>query len=251
MTTEFKFFAHSLPNEKSYINFEFTERQEHSLSCRLVDYNITATMPLQFLTRRKKIKSINKMAPLNKPMIGWVEEVTSTDIILSIAYLEPESEHYQKFQEENANNKFLHNVFKRYSKKFNKDLVELWEKYIHPLDLERVEDNKLNLYDYFLTKYKDKNWGDLSTYLLEQIETKKASELLTTNFKLVSIEGIDKVKELFNDLLNNSNLDVYLDNCPNYQLVSKETDVNKEEHENFMKLLNQKINDNNLSIFVS
>lgn len=251
MTTEFKFFAHSLPNEKSYINFEFTERQEHSLSCRLIDYNIRATMPLQFLTRKKKIKSINKMAPLNKPMIGWVEEVTSTDIIVSVAYLEPDSDHYKKFQEDSSNNKFLHNVFKRYSKKFNNDLVELWEKYIHPLDLERVQEGNQNLYDYFLTKYKEENWGDLTTFIIDQIETKKSNELLKTKFKLVSIEGIDKVKELFNDLLNDFNLDIYLDNCPNYELVSKDSNIKKEDHDNFMKLLNQKVTDNNLAIYVS
>ena len=45
--------------------------------------------------------------------------------------------------------------------------------------------------------------------------------------------------------------DIYLDNCPNYELVSKDSSIKKEDHDNFMKLLNQKVTDNNLAIYVS
>jgi len=248
MTEEFRLFAHELPKEKSFVNFEFTERQEHSLSCKLIDYNMRASMPLQCLTRKKKLRSLNKMTPLNKPMIGWVEEVTLSDIIISIAYIEVESEPYLKFKENSTNNNFLKSLFLRYCTKHNKNMIQLWNDLIHPLDLERISTNELSLYDYVLTKYTNKNWGELELFITEQVQSKKSADLLRTKFKLVSVNGVDYVKDLISTTLTELklDLDVFLDHCPNYTLISKKSSVTNEDHTLFLNNLKK-----NESIFVS
>ena len=254
MSTEFRLYAHNLPTEKSYVNFEFTERQEHSLACRLIDYNINASMPLKFLTRKKKIKSFNKMTPLNKPMIGWVEEINNDDILISIAYVEYESESYLNFKEESNNNKVLKNIFKRYCYKNNQNLVNIWNKYIHPLDLTRVENSELSLYEYFCENYLDLEMDSmLVEFVKEELLNKDSEKLETSNFKLVSITGIDKVKSLLNDTLKEMDLDcdIYLDQCPEYYIKSRNIKIKKEEHQLFFSNLDSNIKKNNLQIFLS
>lgn len=254
MTTSFKLYAHQLPEGKFYVNFEFTERQEHSLICRLIDYDLSASMPFQYLTRKKKIKSLNKMTPLNKPMIGTVEEINDDDIIISIAYIEPESESYLKFKEETLNNNFLRSLFVRYSRKNGINEEELWKKYIYPLDIKRAEQSEQYLYEYFLENYQDLEMSlELKSFLAEQFLSKEKDSLDRTNFKMVSVCGVYAMKQLLEKTLTKMsiNCDIFLDNCPNFVITSRDSKTKKEVHKLFLTKVEEEIKSNGLQIYLS
>jgi hypothetical protein len=254
MSTSFKLYAHPLPERKSYVNFEFTERQEHSLICRLIDYDLSASMPFQYLTRKKRIKSLNKMTPLNKPMIGTIEEINDDDIIISIAYIEPESESYLKFKEETMNNNFLRRLFVRYSRKNGIDEDELWKEYIYPLDIKRLEESDQYLYEYIFKNYQDLEMNpELKSFLAEQFLSKEKDSLDKTNFKMVSVCGVYPMKQLLEKTLTemNINCDIFLDNCPNFVISSRDSKTKKEDHKLFLTKVDEELKSNELQIYLS
>ena len=55
--TEFRMFKRDYPFEKDLVNFTFTKKDDNMLYCKLLDYNISASMPFHNATRKKKIKS--------------------------------------------------------------------------------------------------------------------------------------------------------------------------------------------------
>lgn len=254
MSNNFKLYAHKLPNEKMYINFEFIERQEHSLICRLIDYDIVCSMPLQYLTRKKKIKSLNKMTPLNKPMIGSIEKVNDDDITISIAYIEHDSESYLKFKEESINNNFLKNQFVRYSKKNKINSQELWNKYIHSLDIQRVEESELSLYEYFIENFQDmKIELPLKEFISEQLLSKEKEKLDKTSFKMVSTDGVLAIKKLLGNTLEEMklNCDIHMDGCPDFIISSRDKVTKKDQHTTFLVKIKKKIDSEQLNIYLT
>ena len=144
--TEFKLFQKDFPNDKEYVNFIFTQRDDNMLYCFLTDYNLNASMPLHNATRKKKVKSWNKITPLNKKFIGIVEDNTPSNIIISIAFIDKESDSYKSFEKDSIMNNSLKNMFIKYSHKFNQNMKELWETYIYPLDIKKNPSDKLFKY---------------------------------------------------------------------------------------------------------
>ena len=113
---DIRLYGHYLPNEKDLVNFIFTSRDKDILNCYLVDYNLPAVMPHRFATLKKKVKGWNKIAPLNKPLVGTVEEVGTDNpptIIISIAYINKEDSDYIDFTKKTNNNNSLLSIFKK------------------------------------------------------------------------------------------------------------------------------------------
>ena len=121
------------PVEKTLVNFIFTEHGKNCLNCILIDYGLDAIMPFQLATLKKSIKNINTLAPLNKPMIGTIEEIDST-ITISIAYIDKESSDYKEFEKNNILMKNIISCIKKqvYANKFI--LEDFWAATIYPLD---------------------------------------------------------------------------------------------------------------------
>uniref|UniRef100_A0A6C0J334 S1 motif domain-containing protein n=1 Tax=viral metagenome TaxID=1070528 RepID=A0A6C0J334_9ZZZZ len=251
MEEQLKFYETNSPTLKSHVNFIFTERSANFFSCYLIDFNINAIMPVQMLTKRKKIRSINKLTPLNKPMIGIIEDISDTDISISTAYIDEEDEKYIAFKENNQKNIVLKGIFKRYSYKNTKKINELWESIIYPLFNElKSSECEDSLYDYFVSQYETlKIDSDLKDFIKENIiiNIKKDFE---NNFKLVSIDGIETTKKLLEDSLKEYqkevNCDINLDYTPKYTLLSVQ-----EDNSVFFKILNNKITTQNLQVFVA
>lgn len=222
-----KIYAHNLPKVNSYVNFIFTSRDENLLHCLLLDYNVKAIMPLNLLTTKRKIRSMNKLAPLDKPLIGLVDNIDNNVITLSIAYNDPDSEEYKLFIDNNMYIYQLRKKIMQYSHTHNISIDEILETYIYPLDQERINvDSTYNLYMYIINNI-DKIYDEtFKNYLIEchkefiSTET-KAYE---TKFKFISTGGIEHTKNIFKTLLNKyDGLNVNIISTPEYKIYSKDT----------------------------
>ena len=144
MSTINNIYGNYLPKVNTYVNFIFTDRNEHTLTCLLTDYDINAIMPLSLITTKKKIRSINKLTPLNKPLIGFIDNIDQDIITLSLAYNDIESESYKKLLDDNIYLFQLRKKINQYCHINNIQLYIILEKYIYPLDKERIENNSIN-----------------------------------------------------------------------------------------------------------
>lgn len=243
MTTihEFKFYSLTNPNEKSLVNFIFTKRIDNCFECFLTDYNKKAIMPFHMATQKSnmKNKNINTLAPLNKPLVGTVEEINDDTITISMAFIDKESLEYKLFLEETSKNKVLASNIKKYTTKNNINYIDYWERIIYPIDRMRMENNEFNLFDFILNNI------DIIDNLDKSILDSLQSMNLKTNmpniqFKLVSTKGIINTKKMIELALNMSNttdiLQVNVESAPNYYVSSKET-IDYTHHNKFLKAL--------------
>jgi len=222
MTTihEFKFYSLTTPNEKSLVNFIFTNRKENCFECYLTDYNKKAIMPFHLATLKSNLKNknINTLAPLNKPLIGTVEEIVDDTIIVSMAFIDKESMEYKLFLDETSKNKIIAINVKKHTTKNNINYIEYWEKYIYPIDRNRMETNEFSLFDYILNNIEDSHLDKSILDALQSINLK--TTLPNIKFKLVSTNGIINTKKMINLALEMSNtkeiLEVNIESAPNY-----------------------------------
>ena len=146
----FRFYSTDCPDEKSMVNFIFTKHHENCFECYLPDYDIIAIMPFQLATQKTslKYKHVNTLAPLHKPFIGTVEEISDDQtIIISMAFINKDSYEYKEFEENNQKNKCLLSCVKKYAIKNNMNFNQYWENIIYPLDSKK---NNFSLFDYII-----------------------------------------------------------------------------------------------------
>ena len=76
----FRLYGTNIPSKGEYVNFIFTERNKHELKTYLLDYHVNGFMTYAEATTRRRVRSWNNIAPLDKPMIGFVEEIVKLSI---------------------------------------------------------------------------------------------------------------------------------------------------------------------------
>ena len=260
--TDIRLYGHYLPNEKDLVNFIFTSRDKDILNCYLVDYNLPAVMPHRFATLKKKVKGWNKIAPLNKPLVGTVEEVGTDNpptIIISIAYINKEDSDYIDFTKKTNNNNSLLSIFKKWSfsngKNSDSFLKELWEKTIHPLDNIRTQSSDLSLYDFINQNRNLINCdSDLYNFIITSLDeyNREKNSKIISDIGIVSVGGIENTIELINETINETQLDinVLVDSVPNYKVVSDSVNINKANHSHFISILKEKSQKYNPPIYI-
>lgn len=124
------------PQIGEYVNFTFIEHKNDYLSCKLTDYNLDCIMTFQCLTSKKKIKSLKSLAPLNKEMVGIIENIDNDNIELNLINVNKKSDEYNLFLENNQKNHILKKNLNQYIHKYNKDINYILEKYIYSLNSE-------------------------------------------------------------------------------------------------------------------
>ncbi len=241
---EIKFYSLINPNHKSYVNFIFTDRLDNCFECYLTDFNKKAVMPFHMATLKNnmKHKNINTLAPLNKPLVGIVEEIMDDTIIVSMAFIDKEALEYKLFLEETSKNKVLAINVRKYTTKNNLNYNDYWEKVIYPIDRLRMETNEFNLFDYILNNIDTiSKEGNLDKSILDTLTNiNMKTSIPNIKFKLVSTNGIENIKKMIDLALNISNtkdiLDVMIETPPNYYVSStKTTDITN--HQKFITAL--------------
>lgn len=255
---DFRFYNSINPMHKSYVNFMFTNKLDNCFECHLTDFNKKAVMPFHMATQKSnmKHKSINTLAPLNKPLVGIVEDIIDDTIIVSMAFIDKQSLDYKLFLEETSKNKILTINIKKYTTKNNINYNDYWEKSIFPIDKMRTEtDNEFNLFDYILNNVDSiSEEGYLDKSILDTLTSINLKTVIPTiKFKLVSTNGIENIKKMLDIALTKSNtkdiLEVILEASPNYYVSSKET-TDTTPHEKFIAALEDlaKNQENNIHV---
>ncbi len=249
---EFKFYSLTNPNHKSLVNFIFTNRIDNCFECLLTDYNKKAIMPFHMATQKSNLKNknINTLAPLNKPLVGEVEEINDDTIIISMAFVDKTSLEYKLFVEESSKNKLVISSVKRYTTKNNINYISYWEEHIYPLDEERLNEEEIvSLFDYILKV------GKLDISILDYLQDADTKTVIPNmKFKLVSTTGCGNIKRILQLALNNTQtneiLDVMIESAPNYYVSSKLT-TDFTYHKKFLQELEDLSKDPENNIFYS
>ncbi len=243
MTSQFRFYSTNCPDVKSMVNFIFTKHHENCFECYLPDYDVSAIMPFQLATQKTSLKNknVNTLAPLLKPFVGTVEEVSDDNtIIISMAFIDKKSDDYKIFEETTQKNRILLSCVKKYAIKNNYNFNQYWENNFYPLDSKKEE---LCLFDYIIENMDDIHQdGNVDKFLLDLIKdvTVKNTNPIT-KFKMVSSNGIQNIKDSISKALIDTDmqetLNISLETPPMYNISSKDYSITEEHHNLFLDKL--------------
>jgi hypothetical protein len=242
MTSQFRFYSTN-PDVKSMVNFIFTKHQQNCFECYLPDYDISAIMPFQLATQKTSLKHkhVNTLAPLLKPFVGTVEDISDDNtIIISMAFIDKKSEDYKIFEEITQKNRILLSCVKKYAIKNNYNFNQYWENNIYPLDSKKEE---LSLFDYIIENmdniHKEGNINKCLLDLIKDITVKNIN--LITKFKMVSSNGIQTIKDSIQKALIDTDMKdtiiIALETPPIYNILSKDYSITEEHHGVFLDKL--------------
>lgn len=187
----------NIPNIGEYINFIFTDHKDNYLICKLVDYELDCIMTYKCLTSKKKIKSLKSLAPLNKEMIGIIENIDNNNIEINLININKNTEEYELFLKNNKKNNILKVLINQYSHKFNININKIIEKYLYNIKLENI-----TYLDYILkTEIKNDFYNFIKKNTKNDINKKNK---LKVNIKCYN--DINNVIKLFDDTINMSNI---------------------------------------------
>jgi hypothetical protein len=231
MAHKFRLYHINTPKEKTMVNFIFTEHMPDCFKCYLVDYDVEAIMPLHLATTKSTIKSPKSLAPLNKPMVGVVEEINE-NIIISMAYVDKESDEYKEFDTTNDQTKRMVSIVKKYATMNKMNYVEYWEETIYPLDMNRPDDTSLFDHIFDSIDLLDAQLG----MMLQALAMKRT--VMPTKFKMISHSGITSVKQSIDMALDASGLrgkiSIVMDSPPHF-IISSIDDTTDESHHTIFK----------------
>ena len=238
-----KFYCDNKPKVGEIVQVIFTERGDDHAVGYLTEYNGNIIMPFSQATKRKKIRSINKLIPLNKPMAAIVENYdnSSDNGDVSRAYLDEAEENYQrKFIE---NYKIFSGIF-QICKGMKLDFTTLWKDTIHPFILS-INNDEEELLINFVNKLDELGKIIDNTDLFQEIKNKFEFVSQSQSFKktvgIISNEGIMSTKKLFETSLEHDDISEYRNDIniryfstPNY---SVETKLSEDVLNMFIKVL--------------
>jgi hypothetical protein len=214
------------PEIGEYVNFIFTEHKNDYLCCKLTDYDLNCIMTFQCLTNKKKIKSLRSLAPLNKEMIGMIENISDDNIELNLININKKSDNYNIFLENNQKNHILKKNINQYVHKYNKDINFILNNFIYTLKSE------LNYLDQILEL-------DNDFYNFVKLNLKKAqvkSNKIKLNIKCYG--NINNLINLFDTTIEESS---YTDINVTQSKLSEYTISSNSNLDNFIILLKNNI----------
>lgn len=242
MTESFQIYHNSIPELNELVLIKFTKKHETHFEGELIEYNFTAIMSYNDATKKKKVYNWNKIVPLNKIILGKIENVIeeSNIVQVSIAYNDKDE------QINLTDNKLLISLIKKICYINKLDFIEFWETIIYPIDKLRKEQNINNLYKYF------KDNLDLSIKLInDKYDNKEIINSINDNLKesiqkikskigLISINGLKDTLNIITLVTKNQEWDYQFkyDTTPYYILESSNTTSSIENHETFIHSLN-------------
>jgi hypothetical protein len=183
------------PKNNEYVNFMFTEHHDNYIQCYLIDYGIDAIMTFKCLTKKKKIKSLKSLAPLNKPTIGLIESIDNDNIELNVINVNKDENNYIEFIENNSKNHILKKLINQYSHKYKIKIDDILQNYLYNQDNNYYYDNILESNDNneFYNFFRDN----------QQIDNDKLNKIY---FQIYCYGDINDVKILFNNAIDSINL---------------------------------------------
>jgi hypothetical protein len=250
----FQYYSRNKPKigEKVLVNFVKRNDKDSFFEAKILEYKLDGIMIFQDATKKRKIYSWNKIVPLNKNMVAQVDDIDNKNIVqLSIAYLIEKTEDTNESVQENLlvkfnENKLMESFIISLTKNYNFEYSYVWEMLIHKFDTQCEDES---LWKYFNDNFDNlDDWIDdkkLLKVVKEQYEKiKVVNYKLVSRFGIISTNGINATKELFKNSLEKVNYKYTLkyQSTPYYLFETCSDDSNKENHEEFIKLLEKNKN---------
>lgn len=207
-----KFYCDNKPKIGEIVQVIFTNRDEDHASGYMIEYDCNVIMTYSQATKKKKIKSLNKVVPLNKELSATLEDydVKTNTGTVSRAYLDDEVDYYEKIFK--LNQKLYQGIY-QICFKLKLDFNYLWKEKAYPFvqehyskDLEKYnyqENEKPSYFDIFVDHMEEfKSVLDNDTVYDEIFKRfEKLNLNNVTNKKrigIISNDGVQKTKDLFN-----------------------------------------------------
>lgn len=237
-----KFYCNNKPKEGEIVQVIFTNRIDDHTEGYLTEYPGNIIMVHAQATKKKKIKSFNKVIPLDKPVPAVVENFDKNgNGSVSRAYLEDSDENYTgKF----LSNTRLFNGIDQICQKFGIKFEEFWIQKLFPFLEKNNEDD--NLYLETLIKNIPKlNEVTDNNDLIEEIKQRFNNvtikkEIFKREIGIVSNEGVELIKDLIKQTISeynteqNGNISIKYKNTPHYVV---ESDCSDSHLTDFIKLM--------------
>ena len=204
---EIKFHCDKKPKIGELVQVVFTERHEQHTEGYLTEYEGSGIMTHSQATKKKKIKSYNKIIPLNKPLPATIEEFDGEKNYgnVSRAYLDdPDDLNNAKFL---SNSKIINLIYQECLKK-EINFKDFWTEKVFPF-LEKIKEDKVSYLESFIENidmFKDELNEDLYD-IFENIKIKVSSfQIKKKTFQgeigIISNGGVEVTKKLIKDSLN-------------------------------------------------
>lgn len=223
-------------------------KNNNYLKIKLVDYDLDGIITISNLTLKKKIRNINKIAPINVILPAFVDYV---DKVISVSRLniDTNSDIYKKFIKENESNKLVRSFVISSAIKTNKKELFFLEKVVYVVDNKRKNGF---LYDNIVKKFNSIKLKKTIKKIIKPLLNKKEiikKKLYKTNIGIIAKESLENTKkEIISILSKYKELQLKLIATPNYNIISDFNYMNK--HKEFINDLEQLKNKSfNLKIY--
>lgn len=214
-------------------------KEKNSLPVRIVDYDMEGYIPIDNLTKKKKIKSINKVAPMRKILPARVESLDGV-VILTRLNISKDSEEYTQWENGMyASNKIRSLINYMKTNDITSDFV--LENIVYPLQTDWTKEE--NLFDHMKNNYMRLELDDkVSTFLSKFMD--KTNHVKKIEYKTkFGLVATDSVEEMINEITpivqKYPKLSIVVDNYPYFLINSDSFNSKKEDHDNFIRDLNE------------
>lgn len=207
-----KFYCDNKPKVGEVVQVIFTNRDEDHATGHMTQYDCNIIMTYSQATKKKKIKSINKVIPLNKELTATLEDYdpkTNTGNV-SRAYLDDEVEYFDNIFRLNQK---LYQGIHQICFKTESDFTYMWKEKVYPFVQTKLEElnekheylptEKPSYLEVFIDYIKD--FGPIIDNEKIYSELVRRFERMTTNTPtikkkvgIISNDGVQKTKDLFN-----------------------------------------------------
>jgi translation initiation factor 2 alpha subunit (eIF-2alpha) len=250
-----QFYGTNKPDIEEIVTCKITKIADNSIIVKLIDYNIDGFLTLSDFTNRKRIRGNRKIAVVGKVTFAKVEEISQKvngkfNVKLTKAYLNDDDEDVKLFHKTQSSNHKVKQIVKLLVNKFKFKESDIYFKYIHPFDLNRVSSDKKNMHlfdfikenlDNFLEMFDDIIKESIRDLINSKHKKNNNNTNINTTFKLATLNknGINHIKTILEEVLNNYNgkVDIIynlttLDNklIPQYIIKSNHQSITKDDH---------------------
>lgn len=238
---QFKFYCENKPTAGEIVQVVFTERKEDHTEGFLTEYEGNIIMVHAQATKKKKIKSFNKIIPLDKPLAAVIEDFSDdkNNGSVSRAYLDlPEEEYSRKF---NNNSKLINGIY-QICIKLNINFEDIWRNKLFPYFQKSSVEGKsylenfmecLELPDEILD---NKELKDAILEKFSNLSNKK--EVFKKDVGIISNNGVEGMKSVisnsFDEVEDKERFNIKYKNAPNFTI---ETDISEEALDKFIEII--------------
>tara|TARA_B110000908_G_scaffold172090_1_gene237545 strand:+ start:1697 stop:2449 length:753 start_codon:yes stop_codon:yes gene_type:complete len=229
-----------------YVSIVITDnKQNNSIPVEIIDYNLTGFIPIKNLTKKKRIKKINKIAPMKKVIPAIVDTIDGVIIILTRLNISKDSDEYKRWQDDMFTSNKIRSLI-NYMKINDITSDIILKNIIYPS--QSNWDKKETLFDYI----KD-NYGNLDLKMNVSVLLKKFMDntnhvkktIYKTRFGLIATENVsDMINKIEPVVKKYNHLSIVIENCPYFLINSDSYNSKKDDHSNFLKELDSLENKN-------